>query len=314
VFVEDQKYPEPAGLLRIGEFSRRMGVSPETLRAWEDRYGLVRPRRSNGGFRLYSPSDARVVEAMKRHRQAGLAASEAARLARRATTSLPHAVAVGGDGALPRLFASLSDACLAFDAAAAHRALDELFASFDPDVVLRECLIPFLRGLAEAGRRREASAAQEQFSARLIETRLLAMARGWELGQGPVALTASGPGAVHTVEITAFGLTLRSRGWRILSLGQADSAISVSEVASVLVPDVVVLWFSAAAPSAIDEEVLRALARTTPLAVAGRSADAGLASRLGAEMLEGDPVTAAADLALRRHLAWAPHGAHAASA
>src|SRR5436190_1554714 len=43
--------------LRIGELSRRSGVSPELLRAWERRYGLLRPERSSGGLRLYSSSD-----------------------------------------------------------------------------------------------------------------------------------------------------------------------------------------------------------------------------------------------------------------
>lgn len=40
--------------LRIGELSYRSGVSREPLRAWERRYGLVRPARSERGFRLYS--------------------------------------------------------------------------------------------------------------------------------------------------------------------------------------------------------------------------------------------------------------------
>mgnify|MGYP001110996093 CR=1 FL=1 len=46
-----------AGHLRIGELSRRSGVSPELLRAWERRYGVLRPSRSPGGLRLYSEAD-----------------------------------------------------------------------------------------------------------------------------------------------------------------------------------------------------------------------------------------------------------------
>ena len=45
------------GLLRIGELSRRSGVSPELLRAWERRYQLLHPARSQGGLRLYSLED-----------------------------------------------------------------------------------------------------------------------------------------------------------------------------------------------------------------------------------------------------------------
>ena len=49
------------GLLRIGELSRRSGVSPELLRAWERRYRLLRPTRSAGGLRLYSLEDLERV-------------------------------------------------------------------------------------------------------------------------------------------------------------------------------------------------------------------------------------------------------------
>src|SRR3954451_22700817 len=65
-------------LLRIGELSRRSGVSPELLRAWERRYGLLDPTRSSGGLRLYSPRDLARVRLMQQHLASGLAAAEAA--------------------------------------------------------------------------------------------------------------------------------------------------------------------------------------------------------------------------------------------
>ena len=54
-----------AAALRIGEFARRVGVSPELLRAWEQRYGLLQPIRSEGGFRLYTPRDVERVARMR---------------------------------------------------------------------------------------------------------------------------------------------------------------------------------------------------------------------------------------------------------
>jgi MerR family transcriptional regulator, light-induced transcriptional regulator len=62
-------------LLRIGELSKRVGVSPELLRAWERRYGLLRPARSTGGLRLYSPSDVERVALMQQHLAQGMAAA-----------------------------------------------------------------------------------------------------------------------------------------------------------------------------------------------------------------------------------------------
>src|ERR1700735_4115616 len=64
---------------RIGELGRRSGVSDHVLRAWERRYGLLRPVRTPGGFRLYSEADARRIREMQNHLAQGLWAAEAAR-------------------------------------------------------------------------------------------------------------------------------------------------------------------------------------------------------------------------------------------
>src|SRR5674476_1657649 len=64
--------------LRIGELSRRVGVSEHVLRAWETRYGLLSPARSTGGFRLYSEDDENRVRRMQSHLADGLAAAQAA--------------------------------------------------------------------------------------------------------------------------------------------------------------------------------------------------------------------------------------------
>ena len=70
--VNEQQNRQPTpdagpGYLRIGELARRTGVSPELLRAWEQRYGLLQPTRTAGGFRLYSTADEARVRRMQRH-------------------------------------------------------------------------------------------------------------------------------------------------------------------------------------------------------------------------------------------------------
>lgn len=302
MFVEGDIFDDPAALVRIGRFGRLVGVPPETLRAWEDRYGLLRPRRSSGGFRLYCSDDARRVASMKRHLQSGLPASEAARRAL-ATESHRHGGAAGLMGAseLGRLRDVLEVALVHFDSAGAHRALDELLATFSLEVVLRDCVVPLVRELDVGRERGERSPAQEQFSSRLLEGRLLAIACGWELGEGPLALIGRGPSARHVIGITAFGLTLRNRGWRIVSLGRAVSPDVLAEVASALSPELVVLSLGEARPSADDRAVLLKLGEHATLAIGGRAATPGLAMALGAELLASDPVAAAAQLAERGH-------------
>jgi DNA-binding transcriptional MerR regulator len=49
------------GRYRIKSVAAQTGVSTATLRAWERRYGLVQPTRSEGGYRLYSDDDVRTI-------------------------------------------------------------------------------------------------------------------------------------------------------------------------------------------------------------------------------------------------------------
>src|SRR5947209_10921651 len=94
--------------LRIGELSRRVGESPELLRAWEIRYGLVSPDRTPGGLRLYSEDDERRIRTMRAHIDAGLSAAEAARLAK-ASDGGPPTDLRDIERALERSFAALDE-------------------------------------------------------------------------------------------------------------------------------------------------------------------------------------------------------------
>src|SRR5689334_1904888 len=104
--------------LRIGELSRRSGVSPELLRAWERRYGLLQPTRSEGGLRLYTTADLERVRAMQRHLASGLAAAEAARL-----VSTAEAQFAESSSAPAAAREELADAFAAFDEARAQAVL-----------------------------------------------------------------------------------------------------------------------------------------------------------------------------------------------
>jgi DNA-binding transcriptional MerR regulator len=65
--------------MRIGELAAKVGVSTHVLRAWESRYGLLRPQRSAGGYRLYGHEDERRVREVIALRDQGVSAVEASR-------------------------------------------------------------------------------------------------------------------------------------------------------------------------------------------------------------------------------------------
>jgi MerR family transcriptional regulator, light-induced transcriptional regulator len=278
-----------ASVLRIGELSRRSGVSPQLLRAWERRYGLLQPTRSAGGLRLYSVDDLTRVREMQRHLADGFAAAEAAALATRTTT---HGAE---DIAIPAAKDELAAALANFDDGDGHAVFDALLARLSIDTLLRDVILPYLHELGERWERKEVSIAQEHFASTLLRGRLLGLARGWGRGIGPAAVLACAPGEQHDLGLLAFGLALRARGWRIVYLGADTPITSVADAARSCNPAAVVV-------SAVDPRVFRRhaeelqqLALDTRLCLGGAgAAKAGLDADL--LQLTGDPVDAAEQL------------------
>jgi len=281
-----------SGYLRIGEVARRAGVSATTLRAWERRYGLLEPERSGGGFRLYSDDDVARVQAMRDHVHRGVAAAEAARLARGAPSE------VGAPAADPAELASLLGRAFEdFDEIAAHGVLDRASASLSLEAALRDVLLPAMSTIGSRWQEDASSIAQEHFATNVVRGRLLGLARGWDRGSGPRALLACPPGEQHDLALLAFGVALRNHGWRVTHLGADTPAATIAAAAELLAPDVVVLAATERRRFASIAAELAELARARRLAVAGAGADERVAAQLGAELLDTDPVTAAARVA-----------------
>jgi MerR family transcriptional regulator, light-induced transcriptional regulator len=277
-------------VLRIGELSKRAGVTPELLRAWERRYGLLRPARSAGGLRLYSPADVERVALMQQHLAEGMAAAEAAALAVRDAVDEEAARTALRPAAIRDELATALDA---FDEPRAQAILDRLLALATVETLLAEVVVPYLQELGERWKRGDASVAQEHFASSVLRGRLLGLARGWGLGLGPVAVLACLPGEQHDLGLIAFGLALRSQGWRIVYLGPDSPLDTVADVSHQLEPSLVVL-------NAVSRErirpvlpQLRALTRRHKLALGGAAADDTL-EKDGILALTGDPTAEAA--------------------
>ena len=313
-------------MLRIGELSRRLGVSDHVLRAWERRYGLLQPTRSSGGFRLFSETDVARVRRMQAHLAQGLSAAEAARVAlAEDQAALPEKQAGLAGDATPRADSSpavgagrlqaagpglpaadpgplaavgewpgaLRRALDAFDEPAAQAVLDRLVSDLSLTTMLREVVLPYLAELGERWVQGTASIAQEHFASNLIRGRLAGLARGWGDGQGPRAVLACPPAELHDLALMIFGIALNRRGWRIDYLGANTPVDEVTWAAQERHSDLVVL--ATTRPENLEPLTaeLIVLARHASLVLAGAGATPQLAAAVQARLLTGDPVTAA---------------------
>ena len=286
-----------SGLLRIGELSRRQDVSPDVLRVWERRYGLLRPERTEGGFRLYTPQDEERVRAMRRHLARGFSAAVAARMA------LEEPAAPSPDereDAFAAARAALGEALEDFRDTEAQTVLDRVFNTFSIEAALRDVILPYLRDLGDRWEGGLVSTAQEHFASFVLRGRLLGIARRFDQGVGPRALLACPEGERHDLGLLCFGIGLRDHGWRITYLGADTPLETLADAAARLGPDLVVVGAEIEPPlrAAIPEVAL--LAQRYDVALAGRAASAEMARAAGARLLQDAPMAAAARVAYER--------------
>jgi DNA-binding transcriptional MerR regulator len=280
---------ESGGRYRIGELSRRVGVSHDLLRAWERRYGLLKPVRTEKGYRLYTLADEHRVRRMQALLEEGMSAAEAARAVR---IPEPHP-APAGSGAEPGRAEALAAALVSMDEAAAQRELDAVFTELTVETALRDVVLPCLRRIGDGWASGELSVGQEHFASQVLRGRLLGFARGWGRGEGPRVVLACPPGERHDLALLAFGIVLARRGWVPAFLGGDSPVAAIEDAVARTGAEAAVV--AATFPDRFTDVAgeLAALARRTRLYLAGPGADDEVTSRVGAHRLEGDPVVAA---------------------
>jgi DNA-binding transcriptional MerR regulator/methylmalonyl-CoA mutase cobalamin-binding subunit len=234
---ENLMNPVSESRFNLGYVLRETGIKPDTLRAWERRYGLPQPERTEGGHRLYSWHDIETVRWLLAQQEQGLSISKAVKLwnslqsdgqdplqslsrveALREET--PAVYQVSDVPSLEELRQAWIQACLRFDNAGAESALSRAFTNYPMKDVLSQVL---QRGLAEVGNLwfdKNATIQQEHFASALALQRLhtlIADAPAPSLhGRVLIGGTAN---EAHEFAPLLINLLLRYRGWDVIYLG-----------------------------------------------------------------------------------------------
>jgi DNA-binding transcriptional MerR regulator len=128
-------------LLAIGELARRTGVNPVTLRAWERRYGLLKPQRTAKGHRLYPEEQVERVQTILSWLERGASVGQVRELLERAPSIAPV-----GD------WQSREQALIEAIGMLAHRPLDhqlnQAMALYPAITLCEQLLMPLLHSLA----------------------------------------------------------------------------------------------------------------------------------------------------------------------
>ena len=222
-------------MFTIKQAARRVGVSEAVLRAWERRYEVVVPRRSDSGYRLYDDAAIEVLTAMRRLVDDGWPPAEAARHVRSevgtgrrtgpvargpvepASVVPPPRLTPGEATALTEAFL---EAAAVVDPGAAEEALERAFALGSFETVAQAWLMPTLVALGEAWADGWVDVAGEHAAAHAVMRRLsrsfTAAASG---ARGPRVVVALPPGALHELGALTFATMVRRRGLPVVYLG-----------------------------------------------------------------------------------------------
>jgi MerR family transcriptional regulator, light-induced transcriptional regulator len=203
---------------RIKSVAALTGLTTSTLRAWERRYGLVSPERSQGGYRLYSDEDVARLSRIKSLLDHGFKVSEAIALVEREAPTLSPSDAT--PESLADLRADLRHALLRMDRSGASVVVDRL-ASVTFERRIDEILLPVLREIGGLWEEGSACVAQEHFASAFVREKLAGMLA--ELDGGPEgareAVFAGLPGELHEIGLLAVAIHFALRGWRVTFLG-----------------------------------------------------------------------------------------------
>jgi DNA-binding transcriptional MerR regulator len=143
---------EQEQLFPIREVARLTGVNPVTLRAWERRYGLIVPTRTESGHRLYSMSDIERVRKILGWIERGAAVSKIGKLLARAAPLQALSQIIPNDLVLAdyaQWQQQIRVAVSAFDDVQLEQVYGQVFSSYSLAVVFQDILLPVWRQLLQ---------------------------------------------------------------------------------------------------------------------------------------------------------------------
>ena len=274
------------GLFPIREVARLTGVNPVTLRAWERRYGLIQPVRTESGHRLYSRTDIETVHRILDWIERGVAVSKVGKLLARDPQANEPATASRSDTELEwrQWQAQLRLAISAFDDRELDRLYGQIFSVYSTTVVFQDILVPLWQQLLRhQGRFGQAS--EWLFFDNFLRSRVARCLQMACASPVPRVLLSAIAGECRELELLVAGLLMSSEKLAVKVLGVGQPLDELTLICERTRPQALVL-FSNHAPSAeLPRQLQRlALGLGCPLALAGEAAE------LGGEALSGTPV------------------------
>ncbi|QJT25001.1 MerR family transcriptional regulator [Aeromonas media] len=209
---QDDAAKPDEGIYPIREVSRLTGVNAVTLRAWQRRYGLVQPARTEKGHRLYSEQDIRQIGEILSWLERGVSIGQVKGL-----LSEPQSQPVSDHW--QQTLEQFSQALLAFNQRKAEAELNDLLASYPFELVRSRVLQPLVEQLLGLWRERPDGELLQQVWLGWLHTRFARHLIEQEKG---LPVTLASWGQVGPLDLVWAAYELIGQGYEVQLLGAVE--------------------------------------------------------------------------------------------
>jgi len=268
----------------LGAVLRETEMKPDTLRAWERRYNLPQPMRSDSGHRLYTQRDIEIIKWLLAQQEGGTRIGQAVKLWQSKVeqgvdplrendrSEALFADSVDQASQLVHFRQAWIDACLDFDEDRAEQTANETFSRLLPETALLEVFTPAIRRIGELWYEGKANIQQEHFASALLLRRLNALINNAPPPTRPEKIIVGcPPNEEHDLSLLFFNFFLRRRGFHVIYLGRNVPEEEFRETALAIQPNMVALAVQQLTTAATLEAIAREFIDTDiPIAYSGR--------------------------------------------
>ncbi len=223
----------------IRAISELTGVPTTTLRAWERRYGLLKPSRTAKGHRLYSTQDIDLVKEIVKLLKNNHTISEAIRIIN--NPELRSSANQESEGHWVAYQQRMIKSIENFNEQNLDKTYNDALSLYPVDMVTEHVIIPVLSILGERWSERDAGIAEEHFFSVFLRNKLGArLHHESQRSRGSRVLVCCLPGEYHELGILLFCIAAMSHGYQILYLGnnmppeQVIKVVERSDIQAVL--------------------------------------------------------------------------------
>lgn len=252
------------GNYSIKELEHLSGIKAHTIRIWEKRYQLIRPKRTKTNIRFYSDDDLKKIINVSLLNANGLKISRIAQMTdKEISRKILEITQTRSDTSIP--INQLTVAMVDLDEEKFEESLSGLFARYSFEQTMTEIVYPFLEKIGILWQTGNITPGQEHFISNLIRQKIIVAIDSLPLPPATrkKVLLFLPEGELHEIGLLFYHYLARRAGYRTLYLGQTVPHNDLKQVYTLHKPETLITCLTTALSGPV-EEYLKMLARDFP--------------------------------------------------